>query len=157
MPLRPDRLTIKSQEALQAAQQLAQERQHQELLPEHLLLALVRQKDGVVGPILQRAGVRPPAVEERLGRELSRVPRVTGAEIYVSSRLARILDGAWREAQGLKDEYVSTEHLFLATAEERDGAAGRILRELGLTRENILILLRTIRGTQRVTDQEPEE
>jgi len=156
MALRPDRLTLKSQEALQAAQSLAQERQHQELLPEHLLLALVRQSDGVVVPILQRAGVQPAAVERRLVEELDRVPRVSGAQLYLSPRLSRLLDAAWREAQGLKDEYVSTEHLLLASAQEKDGAVGRILRDLGLTRENILTLLRTIRGTQRVTDQEPE-
>ncbi len=156
MPLRPDRLTLKSQEALQGAQEIAQERQHQELLPEHLLLALVRQSDGVVIPIMQRAGVQPSVVEQRLTTELDRVPKVSGAQPYLSQRLSRLLDSAWKEAQGIKDEYVSTEHLLLAFARTKDGAAGDILRDAGLTRENILTMLQTIRGSQRVTDREPE-
>ena len=156
MAVQPDRFTIKSQEALQTAQQVAAERQNPEVLPEHLLVALVRQSDGVVAPVVQRAGTRPQAVEERLGTELDRLPKVSGAQIHASSRLVRLLDAAWKEARRLKDEYLSTEHLLLAVADEKDGAAGRIMREAGLTRENILTLLQTIRGTQRVTDQEPE-
>ena len=156
MAVGPDRFTLKSQEALQAAQQVARECEHQELQPEHLLLALVGQADGVVAPILQRAGVRPETVTHQVTAELDRLPRVSGAQIYASQRLGKLLDAAWSEAQKLKDEYLSAEHLLIAIAEEKDGAAGRILREAGLNRENILTVLRTIRGTQRVTDQEPE-
>jgi ATP-dependent Clp protease ATP-binding subunit ClpB len=157
MAIRPEQLTVKSQEALQAAQALARERQHQEVAPEHLLMALVRQADGVVPPVLQRAGVRPAALESQLETELERIPKVSAAEQYISPRLGKLLDVAWREAQSLKDEYVSAEHLLLAIAEEKEGAAGRILRDLGLNRANILTILRTIRGTQRVTDQQPED
>ncbi len=156
MAIRPDRFTLKSQEAIQAAQELAREKQHQELQPEHLLMALLRQADGVVPPILQRGGVQPAQVERRLHEALDRLPKVSGAEVYASPRLGKLFDAAWREAQALKDEYVSTEHLLLAAAEEREGMAGRILRDAGLTKENILILLQSIRGTNRVTDQEPE-
>ena len=156
MGIQPDKLTLKSQEALQAAQEVARREQHQELTPEHLLTALLRQSDGVVVPILQRAGVKPNIVEARLVEELQRLPRVEGGQIYAPPRLGKLLDAAWREAQKLKDEYISTEHLLLATAEEKDGAAGRILRDAGLDRRTILATLKAIRGTQRVTDQEPE-
>ena len=156
MPVKPDRFTLKSQEALQAANQLAEVRQNPELLPEHLLTALVRQQDGIVGPILQRAGMQPSAVEQRLRTDLDRLPKASGARTDASSRLAQVLDDAWKEAQTLKDEYLSTEHILLAIAEEKGGTAGQVLREAGLTRENILALLKTIRGSERVTDQEPE-
>ena len=95
-------------------------------------------------------------VAEQLTAALDRLPKVSGAQIYASQRLSALLDAAWKIAQGLKDEYLSTEHLLLAIADEKKGDAGRILRETGLTRENILTLLQTIRGSQRVTDQEPE-
>ena len=156
MAIKPDRFTLKSQEAIQAAQELAREKQHQELQPEHLLMALLRQADGVVPPILQRGGVRPSQIEGRLQEALDRLPKVSGTEVYASPRLGKLFDPAWREAQALKDEYVSTEHLLLAATEEKEGAAGRILRDAGLTHENMLTMLRLIRGTKRVTDQEPE-
>jgi ATP-dependent Clp protease ATP-binding subunit ClpB len=155
MAFRPDRLTIKSQEALQAAQDIARERGQQELTPEHLLLALVRQKDGVVPPILQRAGASADRLERRIEETLDAIPKVSGGELYASPRLSKLLEAAWKEAQTLKDEYVSAEHLLLAAA-EGDGAAKTILKEAGLTRANILAILKTVRGTQRVTDQEPE-
>ncbi len=157
MALRPDRLTLKSQEALQDAQSLATEQQNPELLPEHLLVALIRQKEGVVPPLLERAGVKPADLERRILSEIAGLPKVTGAELHASPRLNRLLDLAWKEAQSLKDEYLSTEHLLLAAAEEKEGAGGRLLREQGLTRENILMLLRTVRGSERVTDQQPED
>ena len=155
MAFRPDRLTTKSQEALQAAQDIARERGQQELTPEHLLLALVRQKEGVVPPILQRAGVPADQLERRLEDALDAIPKVSGGDIYASPRFSKLLEAAWKEAQALKDEYVSAEHLLLAAA-EGDGAAKTILKEAGLTRANILTILKTVRGTQRVTDQEPE-
>ena len=156
MSIKPDRYTIKSQEALQAAQQLAAERQNPELLPEHLLCALVKQSDGIVAPILQRGGMQASVVEDRLRAELDRLPKVSGAQTYASQRLAQLLEAAWKEAQSLTDEYLSTEHLLLALAQEKDGAASSILREGGLTRDMILALLKTLRGSQRVTDPEPE-
>ena len=155
MAFRPDRLTIKSQEALQAAQDLARERGQQELAPEHLLLALMRQKDGVVPPILQRAGAAAERLERRLEETLDALPKVSGGELYASPRLGKLFDLAEKEAKALKDEYVSAEHLLLAAA-EGDGAAKTILKEAGLTRANILTILKTVRGTQRVTDPEPE-
>ncbi len=156
MAIRPEKMTLKSQEALRAAQELAQERHHPELLPEHLLLALLKQADGVVPPILQRAGARPEGIASAVEQALERLPRVEGGEMRLSQRLGKVLDHAWKDAQGLKDEYISAEHLLLALAEEKEGAAGRILRDAGLTRSNILTILQTVRGSQRVTDPEPE-
>jgi ATP-dependent Clp protease ATP-binding subunit ClpB len=156
MAIRPEKMTLKSQEALRAAQEIAQERRHQELAPEHLLLALIKQADGVVPPVLQRAGVRPETIESALGQALDGLPRVEGGEMRLSARLGKVFDAAWKEAQGLKDEYISAEHLLMALAEEKEGAAGKILRDAGLTRANILTILQTVRGSQRVTDPEPE-
>jgi ATP-dependent Clp protease ATP-binding subunit ClpB len=155
MTLRPDRLTLKTQEALQAAQELAQKQQNPEVLPEHLMMALVHQDDGIVVPMLQRAGVKPQTVEARLAAEMDRLPQVSGAQVHGSPRLTQMMDKAWKEAQELKDEYLSTEHLLLAASED-DGPIGRIMKELALTRDNLLALLQTVRGSERVTDPEPE-
>ena len=156
MTIRPDRFTLKSQEALQAAQDLAEQHGHPELQPEHLLLALLRQQDGVAPSLLQRGGVQPGAIEQQLIAELDKLPKVSGAQLHASPRLSQTLDAGWKEAQQLKDEYLSAEHILLAIAGEKGGAASRIMRDAGMTRENILLLLQSIRGAQRVTDQEPE-
>src|SRR5438034_5096118 len=123
MPFRPERLTEKTQEAIQQAQTLAQEAQHQEITPEHLLLALLQQPDGTVPPILQQVGVDPARVASDVKAQLDRLPKVYGAETYLGSRLRRLLDAASTEMERLKDEYLSTEHLLLAIVE---GLAQRI-------------------------------
>src|SRR2546428_6800313 len=156
MPFRPDRLTAKTQEAIQQAQSLAQEAQHQEITPEHLLYALLQQQDGTVRPILQEIGVEPSRVEGELKAQLDRLPKVYGAETYLGSRLRRLLDSASNEMERLKDEYLSTEHLLLAIIDETNSEGAKILQRAGVTREKVLEALTKVRGSTRVTDASPE-
>ena len=157
--MRLDKLTVKAQEALARAGEIAEENGHQEISPTHVLGALLEQKDGVVPPVLQKIGVRPDFLQGEINRELEKVPRVSGggaSQAYVSNELKQVLDRAWQEAQQLRDQYISTEHILLAIAElKNDG--GRLLQAHGATRDTILKALQDIRGTQRVTDQHPEE
>ncbi len=156
--MRFDRFTVKAQEAVQAAQSLADQHSHQVIEPEHLLLALLQQQEGVVGPLLGKLGARPEAVARQVESELGRLPKVRGGgKQYASERLDGVLNRAWEEAQRLKDEYCSTEHLLIAIAQEKAGAAGRILGAAGVTPEAIYRALVDVRGSQRVTDANPEE
>src|SRR5438552_2623173 len=156
MPFRPDRLTEKTQEAIQQAQTLAQEAQHQEITPEHLLLALLQQPDGTVPPIVQQVGVDPARVASDVKAQLDKLPKVYGAETYLGSRLRRLLDAASTEMERLKDEYLSTEHLLLAIVDEANSDGARVLQRAGVTREKILEALTKVRGSSRVTDATPE-
>ena len=152
-----DKFTVKAQEALQEAQSIARRRDHQEILPEHVLAALVAQQDGLVAPLLQRIGADPRLVQARLDDELRKVAQVHGGEGgHLAQRSLKILDAAEDEAQKLKDEYVSTEHILLALASEKRGAAGEALRASGATRDRIAQALTAVRGSQRVTSQDPE-
>src|SRR5687767_4026487 len=157
--MRLDKFTIKAQEALQAAQSLADQRGHQTLEPEHLLLALLQQREGVVSPVLGKLGVRTDTLREQLEAEVGKMPQVRGGGSgqYVGERLRQTLERAQREAERLKDDYVSTEHLLIAIAQERDGAAGRALAAAGVTPDAIYRALVEVRGTQRVTDPNPED
>jgi ATP-dependent Clp protease ATP-binding subunit ClpB len=155
-----NRFTEKSQEALRQAQDIATRRNHQSIDVEHLLLALLEQSDGLTTPILQSAGVAIPRLKERLTKELDRIPSVVGSsggpeQIYVTQRLNRLLTQAEDEAAKLKDEYVSVEHLLLAMVDDR-GGAGKLLREHGLAREQLMAALQQVRGSQRVTGPNPE-
>ncbi|NUP90042.1 MAG: ATP-dependent chaperone ClpB [Candidatus Sumerlaeia bacterium] len=155
--MRLDRLTIKGQEALQAAASAASEAGHAEILPEHLLVALLAQEEGVVAPILQKIGARPAAIAADVREWLARQPRVAGGtNAQIGQRLGRVLDQAWKEAQALKDEYLSTEHLLLAMARDKAGHAGEALRAAGAKDETLLQALQDVRGAHRVTDQNPE-
>src|SRR6267378_329186 len=156
MAFRPDRLTEKTQEAIQQAQTLAQEAQHQEITPEHLLLALLQQQDGTVPPIVQQVGVDPTRVASDVKAQLDKLPKVYGAETYLGSRLRRLLDAASTEMERLKDEYLSTEHLLLAIVDEANSEGARILQRAGVTREKVLEALTKVRGSSRVTDATPE-
>jgi ATP-dependent Clp protease ATP-binding subunit ClpB len=152
-----DKLTLKAQEAVQAAQALADRASHQQIEPEHLLQALLQEPEGVVGPLLGKLGARPEALRREAEAEVGRLPKVTGAGgQYVGPRLKAVLDGAWAEAERLRDEYCSVEHLLVALAQDRDGAAGRILRQAGVTPDAIFKALVEVRGSQRVTDPNPE-
>ena len=151
-----DKFTVKAQEALQDAQSLARKRDHQEILPEHVLLALLAQQDGLVGPLLQRVGAEPRLVQQRLEDELGKVPQVHGGEGgNLAQRTLKILDAAETEAGKLKDEYVSTEHILLALAAEKRGA-GEVLRASGANRDRIAQAIAAVRGSQRITSQDPE-
>ncbi len=155
-----DKFTLKSQEALQEAKGVAERHHHQQIDVEHLLLALISQKEGTVIPILQKLGANVDLMVSQLNDELNRVPKVTGegaGQVYLSSRVNEIFNMAWKEAERLMDEYLSTEHLLLAIADERRGSAYQILQNNGVTKDAILNVLKDIRGSQRVTDQNPEE
>ena len=157
MATRFDKFTIKAQEALQATQDIAGRHGNQQLEPVHLLLALIEQPEGVVPGILQRLGVTPAAVGQEAEKAIEQLPKVGGtADHYFSPGSKEVLDQSFRETEQFKDEYVSTEHLLLALARKTSDAAGRILRRLGVTHDAILQALVAVRGTQRVTDQNPE-
>src|SRR6058998_3389360 len=156
--MRLDKFTIKAQEALQAAQSLAEQQSHQAIEPEHLLAALIEQREGIVGPLLAKLGARPDTIQQTLGAELAKLPAVRGGSgQYLGERTRQGLERAQAEALRLKDDYVSTEHLLIALAQDRDGAAGRVLAQNGVTAEAVYKALAEVRGTQRVTDPSPEE
>src|SRR5437588_6219397 len=158
--MQPDKFTIKSQEALQAAQSLADQRRNPQTTPEHLLGVLLEQDAGVVAPVLRKLGVDPAAVRQALGPALDALPQLSGAgpaePAGGSSELVQVFRTAETEMRELEDEYVSTEHLMLAIA-AHPGKAGDALRSLGATREQLLKAINEIRGSHRVTDQSPEE
>jgi ATP-dependent Clp protease ATP-binding subunit ClpB len=155
--MRYDKLTIKSQEALSEAQSLATTRGHSEIQPAHLLQALISQPEGSTVPVLQKLGVPLDVLRSELEKLCEQIPKVSGgAQPQLSRATSRVLDAAFSEAENLKDEYVSTEHLLLAVASDKDDAAGRMLREVGAGREDLLKALASVRGGARVTDQDPE-
>ena len=156
--MRIDRLTAKMQEGLQESQSLASEMQNQELSPEHLFLALLRQPDGLARPLLEKLNVQPNAVEKQLEDELQRRPKVSGGNAgqTLGSDLRNVLDQAEKEMSKLKDEYVSVEHFLLALVDSPNIAAGKILRSSGVTRDRMMQALQAVRGAQHVTDQNPE-
>ncbi|UCF71722.1 MAG: AAA family ATPase [candidate division WOR-3 bacterium] len=157
--MRFDKFTQKAQEALANAQEILDEYNHQELDVEHVFLALLRQEDGLVPKILQRLDIMPEAIGRRLQDSLNIRPKVYGAgtaQIYITPRTKKMLALARAEAERMKDEYVGSEHILLAIAEESEGEAGKLLREFALTKEKIYQALQTMRGSQRVTDQDAE-
>jgi ATP-dependent Clp protease ATP-binding subunit ClpB len=146
-----DKFTEKAQEALQGAAELARDRGQQAVEPEHLLLALVREEEGVARTLLERAGTSVQALEPALVSVVERLPKVSGGgQPYISPALTTALEQAEKEAERLKDEYISTEHLLLALADNK------VLEDAGATHDALLKALRQIRGSQRVTDQNPE-
>ena len=157
MAIRWDKLTEKSQEVLQEAQALAQDRSHNQIEPEHLLYALLSQEDGLARAILSKLGVPPDGVLERTKAELDKLPKVYGGgQVYVSPKLNEVIQRAFSEAGRLKDEYVSVEHLLLALSDVDGTGAHRVLREFGLTRDRLYEAISQVRGSHRVTDPNPE-
>src|SRR5579875_943648 len=172
--MQPDRFTIKSQEALQAAQRLADERRNPQTTPEHLLAVLLEQGTppsegasrvdavGVVVPVLRKVGADPAIVRQTLGPALDALPRLSGSggsspdTAAPASELIQVLRDAETEMRELGDEYISTEHLLLAIA-GHPGSAGRVLNSVGATRERLLQALQEVRGSHKVTDQNPED
>jgi ATP-dependent Clp protease ATP-binding subunit ClpB len=154
---RLDKLTIKAQEALQAAQEMGARSGQQQIEPLHLLWALVAQADGVVSPLLEKLGVSPASLSSEIESQIGRLPKVSDlSQQYLSPATNKVLEHAFDEAQHLKDEYVSTEHILLAIAADSRDAAGQLLARHGVTHDAILQAMATIRGSHRVTSQNPE-
>jgi len=154
--MRWDKFTVMSQESFQAAQAKAGEMGHQEVRPEHLLWSFLSQEENIVSAVFSKLGVNTARIREDLEQAFSGIPKVSGGEVYISSALRQIMNRAQKEADNLKDEYISTEHLLLAMLDDKSQEAGRILEENGVTKDIVLQALAAVRGTQRVTDPQPE-
>jgi ATP-dependent Clp protease ATP-binding subunit ClpB len=155
--LRLDKLTVKAQEALQAAQEMGGRSGQQQIEPLHLLWALIAQGDGVVPPLLEKLGVSPTRLAGEVEKQIERLPKVSGvSEQYLSPATNQVLERAFDEAQRLKDEYVSTEHILLGISSADKDPAGQILVRAGATHDAILQAMTSIRGSHRVTSQNPE-
>ena len=156
--MRLDKFTIKAQDAIQEAQQLAGSKGHQQVDSLHLLVSLLQQQQGVVVPIMKKLGVNSDEVLAKTHKAVGILPQVSGTQgQYISNELKDILDKATVEAGRLKDEYVSTEHLLISLTDSKQNAAGKILLESGVSSADIFAALKDIRGSQRITDQNPEE
>jgi ATP-dependent Clp protease ATP-binding subunit ClpB len=158
MAIRWDKFTVKGQEAVQRASELASEHGNPELLPLHMLAALVEDREGIVPPVLEKIGIGVQSILNDLYKEMDRLPKVSGgaAQPTMSQGLNQLLDRAFKEADNFKDEYVSTEHLLLAATELKRDAAQEILARHGANHDAILRALTAVRGSQKVTDQNPE-
>src|SRR3989442_1925542 len=136
--MRLDKFTIKAHAAFQGAQSVADQESHEALEPEHLLTTLIEQREGIVGPLLAKLGAHPDAIQRALRAEPAKLPGVRGGSgQYLGERTRQVLERAQTEALHLKDEYVSTEHLLIALAQDRDGVAGRVLAPNGVTAEAV--------------------
>jgi ATP-dependent Clp protease ATP-binding subunit ClpB len=155
--MRFDRFTVKSQEALEHAQRLARDHGHQELQPEHLLVALLEDSEGIPAALFEKLGVPREPLLERARTAMERLPRVQGGSLYLGETLRQVLESAESTAERLKDEFVSVEHLLLALAEPAAGEAHRLLSAAGVKPEALLKSLAQVRGGQRVTDANPED
>ena len=156
--MRFDKFTIKSQELIQNAQATASNLNNQQIEPEHLLGAMLHEKEGIARSILRKLGVSPEGVYRETAMAIDKLPKVSGvSETYLSPRTKKILDSAFSEASKMKDEYVSIEHILLAVCDEKEGEASRILKGYGIARDGILKVLLELRGNQRITDPNPEE
>jgi len=155
--LRFEKMTVKAQEAVQSAQEIAASHENQQIEPIHLLAALVAQDGGVVPPLVTKLGIRPEVLSQEIERDISRLPKVRGfGQQHMGTAVNRVLERAFKEAEKFKDEYVSTEHLFLAIASEDRDPAGQLLKRQGASHEAILQALTSVRGSQRVVSQNPE-
>jgi ATP-dependent Clp protease ATP-binding subunit ClpB len=155
--MRLDKFTLRGQEAIQAGIELAERNQNQQVEPEHLLCAMLEQAEGIVRPLLGKLGANVQVVLNDCQAAVSRFPRVQGGQHYFSSRLSQIFTAAEKQAEKMQDEYVSTEHLLLAIADEKDGAAGKLLRQHGVNRDDLLKAIEQTRGGSRITDQNAEQ
>jgi ATP-dependent Clp protease ATP-binding subunit ClpB len=155
-----EKLTLKAQDAIARAQQIASEFAHQQIEPVHILQSLLQDKEGLVSTILKKIGLNLQVVETSFDHEIKNLPKVQGSgvsQIYLSNTSQKMLNQAMKYAHDLKDDYISAEHLLLASLKVTDDPATRILSELGLTEERVMKILQEIRGSQRVTDQNPED
>ncbi|HSU26250.1 MAG TPA: ATP-dependent chaperone ClpB [Pyrinomonadaceae bacterium] len=155
--MRFDRLTIRGQEAVQEAIGVAEKNQNQQVEPEHLLASMLEQKEGVVRPILGKIGASAATIANDIAAAIEKFPKVSGGQQYFSTRTNAVFQEAQKIAEAMQDEYISTEHLLIAIAGEKDGDAGRILRSNGVTREDAEKVVTDMRGGSRITDQNAEE
>ena len=156
--MRFDKFTIKSQEVIQNAHSMASQNNNQQIEPEHLLSAMLNEQEGITRVMLNKLGVSPDSVAREIALSIDRLPKVRGAgDIRISTKTSNLLDAAFAEASKMKDEYVSTEHILLAVSDDHTGEASKILKRNNITRETILKVLVDVRGTQRITDPNPEE
>lgn len=150
-----ERFTLKSQEALQAMQAAASQRGHQEIRDLHLLEAMLQQTDTLILPILQKLEIQPAQIQQLLEAEMAKLPRVSGAQSYLSKEVLDVLNQAEKEAAKFRDEYISVEHLLMALM-HKGGSAANVLKSAGLTPDDLLKVLKELRGNQRITDSDPE-
>lgn len=156
--MRFDKFTIKSQELIQNAQSLAAQHNNQQIEPEHLLSAMLSEPEGIARTMFRKVGVSPEAVAHDIATAIDKLPKVSGTgEVYLSPRTKSVFEAAFAEANKMKDEYVSTEHILLSIIDEKTGEAARILMQYGIVRDAVLKVLMDIRGSQRITDPNPEE
>ena len=155
--MRLDKYTLRGQEAIQSAIELAERNQHQQVEPEHLLVAMLEQPEGIVRPILGKLGANVAVILNDTQAAVARFPRVQGGQQYFSSRMTQIFTASQKQADQMQDEFISTEHLLLAIAEEKDGDAGKILRQHGVTRDDLFKVIEQMRGGSRITDQNAEQ
>ncbi len=155
--MRLDKFTLRAQEAIQAAIELAERNQNQQVEPEHLLAAMLEQPEGIVRPILGKLGVNVQVVLNDTQAAIARFPRVEGGQQYFSPRLSQIFTATQKHADKMQDEFNSTEHLMLAIVDEKDGEAGKILRQHGMKRDDLLKVIEQMRGGSRITDQNAEQ
>ncbi|HSL55698.1 MAG TPA: ATP-dependent chaperone ClpB [Pyrinomonadaceae bacterium] len=155
--MRLDKFTLRGQEAIQSAIELAERNQHQQVEPEHLLVAMLEQPEGIVRPILGKLGANVAVILNDTQAAVARFPRVQGGQQYFSSRMTQIFTASQKQADKMQDEFISTEHLLLAIVEEKDGDAGKILRQHGVTRDDLFKVIEQMRGGSRITDQNAEQ
>ena len=158
MAIKWDKFTVKSQAALQAAQGSAAENGNPEVLPLHLMAGLLEDKEGVVLPVLEKVGVPVQQLLATVNAAIAKLPKVQGASAQpgIGQALTKVLDGAFKEAETFKDDYVSTEHLLLSLSRQKGEPVQLALSALGADHAAILKALQAVRGSQRVTDQNPE-
>ncbi|MHB1051199.1 MAG: ATP-dependent chaperone ClpB [Bacteroidota bacterium] len=152
-----NKFTIKSQEAVQNAQEIATSYGNQAIEPDHLLAALAQDAQGIVTPILQKLGVNVNYVKIKINEVVEKLPKVSGSQLYISQPLQKVFEQAQKEAEKLKDEYISTEHLLLALLDHKNNSGVKLLLDQGVTKDGILKALKEVRGSQSVTDQNPED
>ncbi|HEV2826979.1 MAG TPA: ATP-dependent chaperone ClpB [Pyrinomonadaceae bacterium] len=155
--MRLDKFTLRAQEAIQAAIELAERNQNQQVEPEHLLAAMLEQPEGIVRPVLGKLGVNVQVVLNDVQAAIARFPRVEGGQQYFSPRLSQVFTATQKHADKMQDEFNSTEHLLLAIVDEKDGEAGKILRQHGVKRDDLLKVVEQMRGGSRITDQNAEQ
>ncbi len=155
--MRLDKFTLRGQEAIQSAIELAEKNQHQQVEPEHLLIAMLEQPEGIVRPVLGKLGANVAVILNDTQAAGARFPRVQGGQQYFSPRLSQIFTASQQQADKMQDEFISTEHLLLAIVDEKDGDAGKILRQHGVKKDDLFKVIEQMRGGTRITDQNAEQ